>query len=87
MPAIKLVIEEMKEMYVCDEIYLSVIKENEPAIRVYEKVGLSRQVRFFRLFTQNLFTNKNYSGIPDCIVRDFLLDSLNFNQTKIRSIL
>ncbi|URM31993.1 MULTISPECIES: GNAT family protein [Bacillaceae] len=36
---IKLVIEEMKEKYGCQEIYLSVIKENEPAIRVYEKVG------------------------------------------------
>ncbi|RBP92148.1 acetyltransferase (GNAT) family protein [Cytobacillus firmus] len=38
-PAIRLVIEEMKEMYACDEICLLVIKENEPAIRVYTKVG------------------------------------------------
>ncbi|RDI45453.1 GNAT family N-acetyltransferase [Falsibacillus pallidus] len=38
-PALKLVIEEMVEMYGCSEIYLSVIWNNEAAIRVYEKAG------------------------------------------------
>ncbi|MDF2039365.1 GNAT family N-acetyltransferase [Cytobacillus oceanisediminis] len=49
-PAIKLVIKEMKEMYACDEIYLSVIKENEPAIRVYEKVGFEPTGEIFQAF-------------------------------------
>ncbi|WP_242061933.1 GNAT family N-acetyltransferase [Cytobacillus firmus] len=49
-PAIKLVIEEMKEKYGCHEIYLSVIKENEPAIRVYEKVGFEPTGEVFQAF-------------------------------------
>ncbi|WP_254178328.1 GNAT family protein [Cytobacillus oceanisediminis] len=38
----------MKELYACNEIYISVIKENEPAIRVYEKVGFEPTVSSFR---------------------------------------
>ncbi|MBT2688240.1 GNAT family N-acetyltransferase [Bacillus sp. ISL-47] len=49
-PSINLVIKEMKEMYVCDEIYLSVIKENEPAIRVYEKAGFEPTGEIFQAF-------------------------------------
>lgn len=38
-PALRLVIDEMIKMYQCKEIYLSVIYNNERAIRIYEKVG------------------------------------------------
>ncbi|MBY0120334.1 GNAT family N-acetyltransferase [Bacillus sp. S/N-304-OC-R1] len=39
MPILRKVIEEMIEMYSCEEIYLSVIYNNDAAIRVYEKAG------------------------------------------------
>ncbi|HDX9578064.1 TPA: GNAT family N-acetyltransferase [Bacillus pseudomycoides] len=38
-PALQAVIAEMSEQYKCKEIYLSVIHDNEPAKRIYEKVG------------------------------------------------
>ncbi|WP_226280760.1 GNAT family N-acetyltransferase [Cytobacillus oceanisediminis] len=50
MPAIKLVIKEMKDLYACNEIYISVIKENEPGIRVYEKVGFEPTGELFQAF-------------------------------------
>lgn len=36
---LQLGIDEMIQMYQCQEIYLSVIHDNERAIRVYEKLG------------------------------------------------
>lgn len=38
-PSIKLVIDEMINLYQCEEIYLSVIHDNIAAIRLYEKAG------------------------------------------------
>jgi diamine N-acetyltransferase len=38
-PALKAIIDEMVEQFNCEEIYLSVIHDNERAIRVYEKLG------------------------------------------------
>ncbi|MGE6257726.1 GNAT family N-acetyltransferase [Heyndrickxia sporothermodurans] len=38
-PALKLVVEEMVNEYRCEEIYLSVIYNNERAKQIYEKVG------------------------------------------------
>ncbi|MEH7525449.1 GNAT family N-acetyltransferase, partial [Bacillus sp. JJ1503] len=39
MPILRAVIEEMAVKYSCEEIYLSVIYNNEAAKRVYEKAG------------------------------------------------
>lgn len=38
-PCIRAVISEMIEHYKCNEIYVTVIHDNESAIRLYEKVG------------------------------------------------
>ncbi|QED47921.1 GNAT family N-acetyltransferase [Cytobacillus dafuensis] len=39
LPILKAVIDEMAEIYSCKEVYLSVIYNNEAAIRIYEKIG------------------------------------------------
>ncbi len=39
MPIVQTIVNEMVEMDNCKEIFLSVIHDNERAIRVYEKVG------------------------------------------------
>lgn len=38
-PIVQAIVNEMVEKYNCKEIFLSVIHDNERAIRVYEKVG------------------------------------------------
>ncbi|WP_449537630.1 GNAT family N-acetyltransferase [Ferdinandcohnia sp. Marseille-Q9671] len=38
-PVLQAIIEDMVTSYSCNEIYLSVIYNNERAIRIYEKVG------------------------------------------------
>lgn len=48
--AISLVLNEMIERLGCDEIYLSVIPENEAAIRVYEAVGFKPTGEIFKAF-------------------------------------
>ncbi|WP_010175811.1 GNAT family N-acetyltransferase [Bacillus coahuilensis] len=45
--AIQLVVEEMIEQYNCDEIYLTVIPENESAIGAYKKMGFERTGEIF----------------------------------------
>jgi diamine N-acetyltransferase len=39
LPVLKAVVEDMVQTHNCNEIYLSVIHDNERAIRIYEKVG------------------------------------------------
>ncbi|MFC4408819.1 GNAT family N-acetyltransferase [Chungangia koreensis] len=38
-PVLQAIIDDMVQAYQCDSIYLSVIEDNERAIRVYEKLG------------------------------------------------
>lgn len=36
---VEILIDQIRKMYQCDELYLSVVMENEAAIALYEKVG------------------------------------------------
>ncbi|WP_396021014.1 hypothetical protein [Cytobacillus firmus] len=53
-PAIKLVIEEMKEIYACDEIYLSSSRRMNRLFVFMRKLVLNQQVRFSQAFHPEL---------------------------------
>ena len=48
--AMQLVVNDMIEEYNCDEIYLTVIHDNEAAIRVYEALGFQATGEVFKAF-------------------------------------
>ncbi|TYS14066.1 GNAT family N-acetyltransferase [Rossellomorea vietnamensis] len=48
--ALQLVLDDMIEEYDCSEIYLSVIHDNEAAIRVYEALGFEATGEVFKAF-------------------------------------
>lgn len=39
--ALTVILEEMKKHYNCEEVYLSIVSENEKALHVYEKAGFT----------------------------------------------
>lgn len=50
--SLKAVLDEMAEMYGCKEIYLTTAPGNEPAIRVYEKLGFKPTGESFKAFVE-----------------------------------
>jgi diamine N-acetyltransferase len=50
--SLKSVLDEMAKMYGCKEIYLTTAPGNEPAIRVYEKLGFKPTGESFKAFVE-----------------------------------
>jgi diamine N-acetyltransferase len=50
--ALKAILEEMEELYGCEEIYLTTSPTNEAAIRVYEKLGFKPTGESFKAFVE-----------------------------------
>lgn len=50
--ALKKILEEMAEMYECEEIFLTTAPTNEAAIRVYKKLGFKPNGEVFKAFVE-----------------------------------